>query len=482
MRQTGLNEAGPVDVCPVTGPAEEGSASTRQTEPGPHTESTGLHIVLVAFACDPNRGSEPAVGWGWAETLARRGHTVEVLTYAGNAQHVMRSAAEMGPAGKRIKAHAIPVPPVPSWTSMLPGCLSDMVVEFLRYDGWQRRALAYARTRGLDRADLVHHVSYGSLQGGSALHRLGPPLVFGPVGGGQTAPRSHRRYLGAAYWQEALRTLRIRCLGRRPLCRATLREAAVVLTTNRDTEQLAHRLGRRDARLMLADGIHESLIRERPEDGRLRPTHAPTILWVGKLIGIKAPELALRTLAHLRSEVPEARLVILGDGPLRAALERLALHLEVGDSVDFRGRLPREEVFTAYDNADALLMTSLRDSFGMQALEAWARGLPVVHLGHHGISDFSAPGGAMSVPLGSPADLPQRLAQALSGMLSDRQTQHCMERAATAWARKHTWTAKAQSAEALYRSTLPAQKHSTATAGVPNSARPTFILSRDHSQ
>lgn len=420
--------------------------------------AAGLRIVLVAFTCDPTRGSEPAIGWGWTESLARRGHTVEVLTHPDefdSVRHAERRVADLGEVGERIKLHVIPEPRAPKWTRLLPGPLSGMAAEVKRYDRWQRRALAYARGHGLDRADLVHHVSYGSLQGGSALRHLGPPLVFGPVGGGQIAPHSHRRYLGAAYPREALRTwLWVRCLSRRQSCRMTLRDAALVLATNRDTERRARDVSRA-TRLMLADGIQESLIREPAEAPPARSDRPPTVLWVGRLHPRKTPELAVRAVAHLRSEIPDARLVVLGDGPLRSSLEQLALRLGVGGSVEFRGLLPREEVFAACDEADAFLMTSLRDSSSTQTLEAWARGLPVVHLGHHGISDFSAPGGAVSVPLGDPSDLPQRLAWALGGVLKDQHTRHCMERAALAWARKHTWSAKAETAEELYRAILP---------------------------
>ncbi|MGW0884305.1 glycosyltransferase [Streptomyces sp. NPDC002671] len=451
MHHQRMNKSGPLDISSVR----------------------GLRIVLVAFACDPTCGSEPAGGWGWAETLARRGHTVELLTYpySDNVKHIIERVAEMKEVGERIKLHVIPAPPTPSWTGMLPGWLSDMATDFLRYDGWQRQALAYARSHGLDAADLVHHVSYGSLQGGCALHRLGPPLVFGPVGGGQTAPHSHRRYLGAAYWQEAVRTLRVRCLSHRPLCRTTVSEAAVVLATNRDTVRLARRLGRTDTRLVLADGIQESLLREPAEGERARPAGPPTVLWVGGLIAIKAPELALRTIAHLRSEIPDARLVIIGDGPLRHTLEQLALRLGVNEFVEFRGRLPWKQVLTVYDDADALLMTSLRDSSSTQSLEACARGVPVVHIGHQGIGDFSAPGGAVSVPLGDPADLPQRLASALNGVLSDEQTRRCMENAALAWARKHTWVAKAEIAEELYRAILPVDRPSATTSAAVGPGR-----------
>ncbi|RVU16710.1 glycosyltransferase [Streptomyces antnestii] len=450
MRRTIADEAAPLGLDAMTPEPANGSSVSRE-----------LRIVLVAFTCDPTRGSEPAIGWGWAESLARRGHTVEVLMHPefDSVRHAERRVADLGAVGERIRLHVIPEPRAPRWTSLLPGPLSGMAAEVRRYDGWQQRALAYARSHGLDKADLVHHVSYGSLQGGSALRHLGPPLVFGPVGGGQIAPHSHRRYLGAAYRQEALRTwLWVRCLSRRPSCRTTLREAAAVLATNRDTERRVRRLSRTATRLMLADGIQESLIQEPTEPQPARSGRPPTVLWVGRLHPRKTPELAVRAIAHLRSEIPDARLVILGDGPLRPSLEQLALRLGVGESVEFRGLLPREQVFEACDEADAFLMTSLRDSSSTQTLEAWARGLPVIHLGHHGISDFSAPGGSVSVPLGDPADLPQRLACALTGVLNDQQTRHCMERAALAWARKHTWAAKAETAEELYRAILPASR------------------------
>ena len=339
--------------------------------------------------------------------------------------------------------------------------------QFVRYDGWQRRALAHARRHGLAQADLVHHVSYGSLVGGSALRHLGPPLVFGPVGGGQTAPRSHRRYLGSAYRQEALReVLWVRGLSLRPSCRATVREAALVLTTNRDTARRARLLGRADTRMMLSDGVPDGLVgksaegepKGKPEgepegepEGHVRP---PTVLWVGGLSPIKAPALALRSFALLLAEIPDARLVVLGDGPLRAELTRLAAQLKVAESICFRGRLPWKQALEAYDEADALLFTSLRDSFGVQTLEAWARGLPVVHLDHQGVRDFSAPGGAVRVPLGGPADLPQRLAQALRHVLTDEPARRRMAAAGPQWARQHTWSAKAELAEQLYRTVL----------------------------
>ncbi|MFF4687394.1 glycosyltransferase family 4 protein [Streptomyces sp. NPDC001307] len=429
------------------------AALSQENEEQRDTNGTrALRIVLVAYSCDPTRGTEPGMGWAWAEALAQRGHSVELLTRPQNknVQEIARRLKELGQVGRRIAPHFVREPTCPRWVRM-----PAQASQFVRYDGWQRRALSHARKQGLAVADLVHHVSYGSLVGGSALRHLGPPLVFGPVGGGQTAPRSHRRYLGAAYRQEALREfLWVRGLSLRPSCRATVRNAALVLTTNHDTARRARLLGRADTRMMLSDGVPDRLVRESAEREPESPVRPPTVLWVGSLVPIKAPVLALLSFASLLAEVPDARLVVLGDGPLRAELTHLAARLNVAESVCFRGRVPWKQAIAAYDDADVLLFTSLRDSFGVQALEAWARGLPVVHLDHQGIRDFSAPGGAVAVPLGGPTDLPQRLAQTLGGVLTDYETRRRMAAAGLAWAQQHTWSAKAELAEQLYRGVL----------------------------
>src|SRR5262249_36069867 len=48
--------------------------------PGAQSGGNGLKILLSAFACEPNRGSELGVGWNWALSLAQTGHQVVVLT------------------------------------------------------------------------------------------------------------------------------------------------------------------------------------------------------------------------------------------------------------------------------------------------------------------------------------------------------------------------------------------------------------------
>jgi len=110
------------------------------------------------------------------------------------------------------------------------------------------------------------------------------------------------------------------------------------------------------------------------------------LLHVGRLAAEKNLPLALASFAAVREAVPDARLVIVGDGPLRDSLQRQA-----GPGVHFAGPKSGSELAAHYASADILLVPSLTETFGNVTLEGLASGLAViafdvaaaaVHIGH----------------------------------------------------------------------------------------------------
>ena len=93
------------------------------------------------------------------------------------------------------------------------------------------------------------------------------------------------------------------------------------------------------------------------------------MLSVGRLIPIKCFHLAISGFAGLAATRPGARLVVIGDGPLKGELERLAVHLGVNGQVEFRQWMPRDEVLEAMRRADVFLFPSAEGG-GMVVLEA----------------------------------------------------------------------------------------------------------------
>ena len=227
-----------------------------------------MKVLLSAFDCGPGRGSEPGNGWHWAITLADFGHEVTVLTGHKNRQLI--SAVDSH--GIDFQFIDLPASPLHRFSQTLGW--ADI------YRHWQEKALVHSK--GLTKKyDVVHHVTWGSLRLGSDLWRLPIPLVYGPIGGGQTAPAEYWRYFGPEWPAETLRTASTGpMLVLNSRSRETIRNSAVVLATNSATMAACRRLGATDVRYMLAEGLPtEWLVDPRP-----RPTGIPVVLWVGRLL------------------------------------------------------------------------------------------------------------------------------------------------------------------------------------------------------
>jgi glycosyltransferase involved in cell wall biosynthesis len=390
-----------------------------------------MKILLSSFQCVPDRGSELGNGWHWARALADCGHDVTVLTQPSD---IIRAAAP--PDIKFLHVDASE-PPQHRFSSLL--------VTTRYYLRWQDAAARYVEMQP-QQYDVVHHVVWGSLRLGSRLWRLPRPLVYGPIGGGQTAPGNYWRYFGRPWAVEMLRASTGSLLKLNGRSRETIRNSAVTLVTNSATAAACQRLGAADVRYMLADGLRGDWL----GGARSRPTGTPVVLWVGGLLPHKAPTLALQAFAELRRATP-ARLIVAGDGPLSGQVRTMVERLGLTEDVQLLGRVPWKDMKSLYDSASVFLFTSLRDSFGAQFLEALGRGLPTVALDHHGIGDIDVGPAALKVALPQrPRDLPGRLASALQTILCDHEWE-VRSAVGVNWAAGHTWPKKAAAATEIYR-------------------------------
>lgn len=116
----------------------------------------------------------------------------------------------------------------------------------------------------------------------------------------------------------------------------------------------------------------------------------PTVLNVGNLRPEKGHELLLEAFARVRKTIPQARLVIVGDGPLRVHLERSAGALGIGGSVQFAGSRP--DVWPFLSEASVFALPSYSEPLGLVVLEAMAAGLPVVATDVGGVPELVTPG------------------------------------------------------------------------------------------
>jgi glycosyltransferase involved in cell wall biosynthesis len=413
--------------------------------------------LLSAYACEPHRGSEQGRGWHWAKSLARYGHEVVVLTTPNG-----RPAIEAELAAEPLPTLQMRYVDIPEVERYLRGERAVLA----RYLGWQWRAYQLARTLVSERRfDLVHHVTLGSLHRGSLLWRLGLPFVFGPMGGGQTAPAQLREFYGEGWAKEAMRSFGTRRLMRLDLPAVlSVRNAQLVLCKNRETEQLARRLGARNAKLFLDVGIESNQIPAEPPVRQ--PSEVLRLLWVHRIYPQKGLPLALRAVAAVPPDVP-LKLTLVGGGPLEDRIPAMVNALGLRNRVEHLGKLAFDEVKRRYLTSDALLFTSLRDTFGAQLTESLAYGLPIILLSQAGARDHVPAAASIKVPVTTPQRVVAELAAAIERLYRNPDEREAMGRAGWEFARAN-YDRKAEVATELYGELL----------GTGSASRPSRVTQR----
>jgi glycosyltransferase involved in cell wall biosynthesis len=210
--------------------------------------------------------------------------------------------------------------------------------------------------------DVVHTHQIGALfYTGPAARSAGVPLTVHTEHGKHYAGRRRTRWLG---WLAA-------------------RSAAGFFCVSEDIarEVIACRVAPRRKVRVVANGIDTARFRDRSGVPSLRsalgvPPDAVVVGTVGRLAEVKRQDLLLRAFAAVRREVSQARLLVVGDGPLRADLEALAASLGLGETVYFAGYQPEPAAYLAAMEVFAL--TSRSEGMPLVVLEAWAAGVPVV--------------------------------------------------------------------------------------------------------
>ena len=179
---------------------------------------------------------------------------------------------------------------------------------------------------------------------------------------------------------------------------------------------------RSTARALEADGIGPAEVIWNGVPSRpARPplSGPPTVAFASRLVPEKGGDVLLRAFAEVVRSVPDARLIIAGDGPDRPRLENLVRSLELTDRVELLGQIPRDRLDEKLADAWVQAVPSLWDEpFGLVAPEALMRGTAVVASDSGGLAEIVEPG--KTGLLVRPGDV-EAWAGALRHLLADRE-------------------------------------------------------------
>jgi glycosyltransferase involved in cell wall biosynthesis len=330
-----------------------------------------VKLLALAYACEPSEGSEPGAGWMYARMLARLGETW-VVTRANNRTVIEE---ELPTTPERDALHFVYVD-LPSWARWWKRGTRGLRPYYLL---WQLAALREARRLHHRLGfDLTWHVTLANAWLGSSGSLVGPPFVFGPVGGGVGPPWRLVPPMGVGPAVYELLRAAGRGTGRyaNPLARVAWSRARTILVQNRETIGWLPRRHRHKAK------VFPHVVLSRPPAVEPRTAGRPrTALFAGRLLSWKGVDLAIAAIAAS----PGWQLVVCGKGPDEDRLRRLAQRAGVADRVAFRGWVPRDEVLRIMrEEAGVFLFPSLHDEAGWVLVEALAAELPIVCLDRGG--------------------------------------------------------------------------------------------------
>jgi glycosyltransferase involved in cell wall biosynthesis len=161
-------------------------------------------------------------------------------------------------------------------------------------------------------------------------------------------------------------------------------DSAIALTKN--MKMVLQAIYHRDI-AVVPNGIDINDYRDRPDEQECE-TPEKRILFVGRLNPVKGVHYLLRAMKIVREVLPEAKLIIVGEGEERKNLECLTNDLGLNECVDFVGRTPHEKIPDYLYQADIFVLPSLSEGFGIVILEAMACGLPIVATRVGGVPDI----------------------------------------------------------------------------------------------
>jgi len=198
---------------------------------------------------------------------------------------------------------------------------------------------------------------------------------------------------------------------------------------------------------VIPNGVDCELFKPRPDVKR----SGRRVLYVSRLVNRKGPHVLIRALKRVVGEIPDAELVIVGEGYLSPALRMMTYDLGLMDSVKFLGNISSERLARTYASSDIFVLPSLHaESFGMVLLEAMASEVPVVASETGGIPEVVKDGDEGI--LVKPGD-EEQLAQAILELLRSEDKRSQMAKAGRQKAlARYDWRVVGEEVQKLYSS------------------------------
>lgn len=331
-----------------------------------------LNILINAYACSPNWGSEPGMAWNWITNIAK--YCKCYVITEGEWRDEIEEALKTHPNGKNMHFYYNPVP-----EKVRKMCWNQGDWRFYYYyRKWQKKTLKIAEQICKEyKIDITHQLNMIGFREPGLLWKIkGVKHVWGPIGGMGSLPKQFKKDLPfKIYFKLALKDYITSFQIRHNPVKSAIRNCDVMIAALNATRD----------RIKENYGIDVPVIGETglvPNEGHV---HRPCVnrpielLWVGRFIPTKMLSIALGALSRVKNP-NDFRLHIVGSGTDSEVIQnkKLAEELGINNLCIWHGRIPNIEVQKMMREKDLFFFTSIREGGPHVIYESITNNLPIL--------------------------------------------------------------------------------------------------------
>lgn len=413
-------------------------------------------ILLLSDTCNPEWPSLPVVGYKYAKALAEVAD-VEVVTQIRNKPNIQNLGC--GKAKVTYIDTESVAAPLEKLAARLRGSQSNawtlqMAMDYPAYLWFERTVWTAFKDRlSNGDFDLVHRITPMSPTTPSYLAKRCPiPFVLGPLNGNLRWPSQFKEQLRREKeWLTYFRGLSKYM----PYRNATFEASSCILAAFQHTADDLDSRWREKVINFPEVGIDPDLFK----NTRSAPAGKITILYAGRLVPYKLPEVVIRAVAQ-SSVLKNHHILIAGEGSERPRLESMIEREGLAGCVEMLGNLPQREIAALMQRSDIFAFPSIRELGAGVVIEAMASGLACV------VIDYGGPGALINsergrkIPVGTLDQLVESFAKELESLVNNPPEIERLGSNAAQYAQsEYSWQIKAERTASIYEWVLGGKRN-----------------------
>lgn len=372
-------------------------------------------FLVSAYGCEPNKGSEPGIGWQWSLQLVKFGE-VHIITRKNNKEVISKTLSTMP---KEISSKLFFY--YYDTNKFIKSIKKGDNNLYPYYFCWQIGAYRLAKRISRDISfDYCFALTFGSIWMPTFMYKLNIPFVWGPIGGGEAIPDEYFQLIGKkSALIQRIRKVMMKTVSINPLIIRPLKKSKIVIARTDDTVKVIPQKYRNKVKTCLETSID---LREiQPKEYKINNINEGKIsfIYTGRLINIKGIELIILAIPNLINK-DKVKLILVGDGPQKKYLQDLSEKLNILNNVYFTGKISRPNLLNLLRQSDVFIFPSLKEGGSWALMEGMGASLPVICLDSSGMHIITDETCAIRIPVQGIDDTIKAYTEAMDKLIKNK--------------------------------------------------------------